>query len=367
MVHYFEWTLIGLTLVLVTATLLPLSKLRLGGIKGLAFLRIQVLWAAVLLSIAALFMSSGYWLAWVLAATALVQLGYVVKFTPVWRCQSLNADDGLRGQTQRHIALLAANVKISNRNYPALIALVVKHKPHIVMAIEVDDDWIAELQDALGDMYPHWINVPKDTGYGLCVMSSLPLSHSEVREIVTKGVPSVRTVVTMGCGNPMRLYVVHPEPPVIGHDTKGRDSEISLVGIEAANDRLPAIVTGDLNDVAWSTTTRSFQRLSGLLDPRIGRGFYNTFSAYHWWARWPLDHLFHDPQFRLISMTRLPKIGSDHFPMLFALALAQAPVQDGDTGAADAQERAEVEEMITQERNRGRRPIGTDWEDKNQK
>ena len=175
--------------------------------------------------------------------------------------------------------------------------------------------------------YAYWVKVPKDNGYGICVMSRLALSDITVREVVTEGVPSVRAGVTLRSGARLRLYVIHPEPPVIHHDTKGRDSEIAHVGMEAARDPLPAIVTGDLNDVAWSSTTRSFQRLSGLLDPQVGRGFFNTFNAFHWWARWPLDHLFHDPQFRLLAMQRLGKIGSDHFPMLFRLALADIPAE----------------------------------------
>lgn len=173
----------------------------------------------------------------------------------------------------------------------------------------------------------------------------------------------MRTAVTLGSGAQVRLYVVHPEPPVFHHDTKGRDSEIAHVGIEAAHDALPAIVTGDLNDVAWSRTTRSFQRLSGLLDPRVGRGFFNTFHAFYWWARWPLDHLFHDPQFRLVDMARLEKIGSDHFPMMFRLALANRPMESIDAGSADPAEQAHIERMIWEEKKRERTPIGSDWED----
>ena len=136
-----------------------------------------------------------------------------------------------------------------------------------------------------------------------------------------------------------------------------------MVGIEARADDLPAVVSGDLNDVAWSATTRRFQRLSQLLDPRVGRGFFSTFDARIPILRWPLDHLFHDSRFRLIKMERLPKIGSDHFPILFQLALARDPEADEVPDDSTRQDEEEVEEMIEREGKKDREAIGSDWED----
>ena len=78
-------------------------------------------------------------------------------------------------------------------------------------------------------------------------------------------------------------------------------------------------MAGDLNDVAWSKTPRRFQRISGLLDPRIGRHFINTFHVDYPFLRWALDHIFHSACFTLVDMKRMPSIGSDHFPVLTTL------------------------------------------------
>ncbi|MEW9918314.1 endonuclease/exonuclease/phosphatase family protein [Marimonas sp. MJW-29] len=355
-----------LTAFLLAATMLPISKVARGAIRGLDFPRQQYFLLAALLAVCVFIFVPG-WLGGLggplLILIGAVQLFYILKFTPLWWRQSVDASDALRGQTDRQVSLLAANVKKSNRDYGALIDLVRRRQPDIAMAIEVDAEWIGALKEALSDHFEDWVEVPNDNGYGLCVMSRLALSETEVRDLITRDVPSVRTRVTLRDGEAFRLYVVHPEPPVIDHDTKGRDSEIAMVGLEATRDVLPAIVAGDLNDVAWSTTTRRFQRLSGLLDPRVGRGFFNTFSATMPWMRWPLDHLFHDARFRLMSMARLEKIGSDHFPMWFVLALAQNEKEEMSPGESDRQEKQETKEMIAEEKARDRKPIGTDWED----
>ncbi len=127
--------------------------------------------------------------------------------------------------------------------------------------------------------------------------------------------PSIHTRVRLRSGRELRLHCLHPAPPSPTENASSseRDAELILLGKDLQNYADPVIVTGDLNDVAWSDTTRLFRKISGLLDPRVGRGFYNSYHAGIWFIRWPLDHLFHSSHFELSTMQRLPGFGSDHF------------------------------------------------------
>lgn len=365
---YFElgeilvWCLI---ILFATATFLPLTKFPHGAIQGLGFLRLQVSVGIVLTAVAAaaILHGTGLLIALViLLLSGLANAIYIAKFTPLWPTQAKRPEPDFSDLKSNTVAILASNVKLSNRDYARFISMAQKEDPDILIGIELDQQWV----DGIATLKPGYlehVEVPLDTGYGMIVYSKLPLQNISIADRVTDGVPSICTKVQLQSGEWFRLYVVHPEPPVLTDYTSGRDSEVVLAGMEARDDVLPAIVTGDLNDVAWSSTTRRFQRLSGLLDPRVGRGFYNTFDARFPILRWPLDHLFHDPRFRLIEVRRLPDIGSDHFPMLFTVALAPETGKSNTPEEASSAEKSKAKEMVAEEKKNDREAIGSDWED----
>lgn len=358
----FTTSLIGLSLLLLILTMLPFLKIPHGLIRAPAFLRLQFVALALILTLISWFTLSDGILTFTLCCligSIAINSAFIVKFTALWAKQSKTADSALTSDTDRHLRLLTANVKMSNRDYDKLINLVRDEKPDVFAAIETDQAWIDALS-VLDDQFVHRHNVPLDTGYGLMLASRLPLSDVQIRDLVTDGVPSIKATVTLPSGDPVSLYIIHPEPPVADEYTTARDSEIALAGLEAVDGDHPVIIAGDLNDIAWSHATRRFQRITGLLDPRVGRGFYNTFNAFYPIFRWPLDHLFHDARFRFVAMQRCRKINSDHFPMSFTLALAAH--SDGAAPAPNAGETREVKNMIEQEKKRDRDPVGTDWE-----
>ena len=106
---------------------------------------------------------------------------------------------------------------------------------------------------------------------------------------------------------------------------------------------------GDLNDVAWSDTTSLFTKTSGLLDVRKGRGFYSTFSAHHWFIRFPLDYIFCSSDFGFIKMERLKYNGSDHFPIFTHLVYQPNLKQVQKNEKPDKDTLEEAKEKSTQE------------------
>jgi endonuclease/exonuclease/phosphatase (EEP) superfamily protein YafD len=230
-----------------------------------------------------------------------------------------------------------------------MLNLVNKYNPDLFITTETDIIWQKALS-SLEEQFPHRVMVPQSNTYGLHLYSKLELEDSEVRFLVEPDIPSIKTSVVLRSGERIRLYIVHPRPPVPSEAThsKERDAEIILVAKEAEKENRGVIVAGDFNDVAWSETTELFQEVSGFLDPRRGRGFYNTFHAHYPIFRWPLDHLFHSNHFKLVELERLGNVGSDHFPMLIALNYIPEEKADQPEVDAEADTEEKADETIRQ-------------------
>lgn len=240
---------------------------------------------------------------------------------------------------------MTANVLTPNRNAEALIELVCKNAPDILVTMESDAWWEARL-DTLEPDYPYTVKCPLDNLYGMHVYSKLPLTDKHIEYLVEPDKPSMHTLVSLPSGHKIRTHFLHPAPPSPTENEKSseRDAELIIVAKSVAETDAPIIVTGDLNDVAWSETTRLFRRVSGLLDPRVGRGMFNTFHAKYWFIRFPLDHLFHSEQFTLSKIFRLPGFGSDHFALFTELVFEPGRdiQQSGLDADADDLSRAKV-------------------------
>jgi endonuclease/exonuclease/phosphatase (EEP) superfamily protein YafD len=249
----------------------------------------------------------------VLLGCTVFQLSRILPYTVLFPHQIQTARQS-RPQDQLHV--LVANVLMTNRNAGALVDLIRARAPDLVLTLETDDWWEDQLKPIEKD-YPFAVKKPLGNLYGMHLYSRLELLDARIAYLVEEGVPSIHAYVVLPSGTGVRLHCLHPAPPSPTENPTSaeRDGELLLVARELDARAGPVVVMGDLNDVAWSASTRLFQKMSGLLDPRIGRGLFSTFHAGYPLLRWPLDHVFCSGDFTLVGIRRLKHIGSDHFPI----------------------------------------------------
>lgn len=281
-----------------------------------------------------------------LTACLALQVWRIVPYTRLAKVQVLQSTQARPAEPLR---LLSANVLQPQHRSAGLLQHIRDTDPDVVLALETDDWWLGQLAP-LAERYPHQVLLPQDNTYGMLLYSRLPLRDVEVSYLIEADVPSIHCTLVLPTGLHVRLHCLHPRPPAPAEhpDSIPRDAELLVVGKAIKDDPLPTVLMGDLNDVAWSHTSHLFCRISGLLDPRRGRGFFNTFHAHHRLLRFPLDHFFHSNAFKLVDFRRLAPFGSDHFPVFIHLShepQAQAAQPEAHADRADRQEaRAKIEE-----------------------
>jgi len=243
------------------------------------------------------------------------------------------------------ISLLFANVLMTNDRFGDLAGVIRDADADVVLLVETDERWKDGIAEAVAK-YPYSVLHPLDNTYGMLLYSRLELIDPQICYVVQDDIPSIRGRLKLRSGAEVEFRCLHPRPPFpTEHESAApRDAEIIIVGKENRDNDLPFIVFGDLNDVAWSRTNYLFQNISGLLDPRVGRGFYNTFHAKVPFLRFPLDHLFHSKHFRLADFRRLEPFGSDHYPVYAKLSLEPDAAITQDEPTPEKEEEIEADE-----------------------
>ncbi len=342
-------TLAILTVLTALVTTLPLLRHSHWIIRDLDFPRMQFATFAALLLIAHLLLLdiktlSSQLLVLVTTLCLIWQLWWILPYTPLWpkevKASQVDAAD-------RQLSILVSNVLTPNRNADALIALVKQHQPDILVTLETDQWWQEQLSVLEGEL-DYSVKCPLDNLYGMHVYSRLPLDEEEIHYFVEDDVPSIHATIELRSGHKVRAHFLHPAPPSPTENTESaeRDAELIMVARSIADTDQPVIVAGDLNDVSWSATTRLFRKISGLLDPRVGRGIFNSFHVDYPLLRWPLDHLFHSDHFTVKEIRRLPSIDSDHFPMLTRLSFTPSQVSRQEGLKDSAKDQVIAEEIM---------------------
>lgn len=332
---------------MIAATIIPLVRSEYWAVRIFDFPRLQitVLFAATV---------AGYLLvredpsaadnAFLLALSAcfVYQVARMWPYTPLHPRQVRRA---VEPDDRRSLSVLICNVLETNRRSDKLRELIGRYDPDIILVVETDTWWQEQLR-ALERTHPHGPKRPQANTYGMLLYSRLPLIEPRIKYLVQDDVPSIHAEVELPSGDRVKLRGLHPRPPAPGESTRSteRDAELLIVAKELEQSDGPTVVAGDLNDVAWSRTNALFQKISGLLDPRVGRGFYSTFNANWPFIRFPLDHAFVSKHFRVKAFEVLPHVGSDHFPVFISVILSpeaanRPPPDPSPTDEKEAEEK----------------------------
>ncbi|WP_197273942.1 endonuclease/exonuclease/phosphatase family protein [Hymenobacter sp. DG25A] len=354
------WLLIahGITLLFaiasIIATLLPLLREEAWWIRVFDFPRLQIVFVAMVTLGAGFVLGwhqlPGYWglgLMAVLAVAIVYQFFRIIPYTPM---VSKQVGDSTLKDAKRHMSLAVMNVLQYNKQAPKALRVLQEADPDLIIVVETDRWWQQQLRP-LEETHPYICHEPLDNTYGMLFYSRLPLRDAQIKYLLDDDIPSLHTFVQLPDGQSwVRLYGLHPKPPAPqeAETSTRRDAELLIVGKEIDRNEEPTIVFGDMNDVAWSHTSELFRRVSGLMDPRVGRGLLPTFHAEYHLMRWPLDHVFVSAHFKVEDMERLPYVGSDHFPIYIKVSYEphDKEEQEENQEQADAEDHQEATEKI---------------------
>lgn len=336
--------LLLLALAGVAATILPGVDGDTWWIRVLDFPRLEFLITMAAVALLLALLPRRTWLSWMavvaLAGACAYDAALLAPYTPLAAQQQVTAASCPDGNRLR---LLEANVQMTNRHDHRLLDVVQQTAPDVAWFQETDAWWENELAPLAADM-PHGVAKPQPNYFGVHLFSRLPLIDPDIHHLTGSRNPSVFTGVRLPSGQAVRLYGIHPRPPLVGQSAAERNAQLMATALAAHDEQEPHVVVGDMNAVPWEGVIHQAQRVDRLLDPRVGRGLHITWNADSLVLKWPLDQILPGPGFTLLSLQVLPAFGSEHHPLLAELCLdpAAAPRQPppapkpGDIKAAQA-------------------------------
>lgn len=226
-----------------------------------------------------------------------------------------------------YVSILAANVLQDNQKYDTFLAECDIRDPDLILTMESNSKWEKGLA-RLDETHPFSVKIPLENYYGMHLYSKKKLHNVSSQFQVEDKVPSIYFEYELDQNKKIFFACLHPAPPspTENETSKERDAELILTGKYIRDLKQPAVVCGDMNDVVWSRTTRLLKKMTGMIDPRIGRGFYPTYHAAYRFMRFPLDHLFHTQDLFVKFMERTQNFGSDHFGMYYEIHLKKKAV-----------------------------------------
>jgi vancomycin resistance protein VanJ len=226
-------------------------------------------------------------LAWLARSRAILACAGVLLVAFLWLYAPFFLPRPGSGVSQGHRAftVMTYNLGFEHAMPGQLVDTIAGEGADIVAVQELVPATAALVCGRLAGAYPYIIAEPGDKTNAL--LSRYPILHSRWFAPAGDGRPAIDAVLDVG-GAPVRVLVVHPEPPGISwldgelplpiglHDDRVQ-AELADVARRAAGSGMPVLVAGDFNTTDQS---RSYRTLARVLDDayrEAGWGFGFTF------------------------------------------------------------------------------------------
>ncbi len=309
------------------------------------FVRLQSLFIQLLLFVLFFYFEEDFTIfSWVILVALVATMVY--QFYKVFPYSSFFPRKIASAPSDGQVSILAGNVLMTNSCYPEFLNEIKRFDPDLVLTMESNKDWEECLTEIEND-YPFSVKVPLENFYGMHLYSKIELQNVEVQYQIEDDKPSIFFDYPINEKSVIFFCCLHPAPPspTENETSKERDAELMLTGKRIRELDKPTVVCGDMNDVVWSRTTRLFKKMTGMIDPRVGRGFFSTFHAGYFFLRFPLDHLFHTRDLFVGKMIRSKNFGSDHFAMYYEIK-HKKKVHTPKNPKLNGDDRKEVDDLI---------------------
>ncbi|MBI1325070.1 hypothetical protein GC170_18045 [bacterium] len=241
-------------------------------------------------------------------------VGFCVNFlaiAPLWLPGNSTQAKGSKGSS---IRVQMINVLRDNTRKSAVIDAIRKADPDLFVAVELDDEWLAALKQALAERWPHSIGEARGDAFGIALFSKRPLENATLFESPGSYAPSIRAEVTLD-GSRCTVYGTHPFPPVTPFNQRNWIAHMDDLARRIPGESGPVVVIGDFNTTPWSENYRRFRSISGLADSMQGFGPQASWPSFVPYVGLPIDHVLVSPGIRTIARKVGAFVGSDHYPV----------------------------------------------------
>jgi len=213
--------------------------------------------------------------------------------------------------------LLSANLNSDNDNVAAVLDNLGAEQADVVLLQEYNLRWAADLA-GLSSQYPHQFALPREDEFGLALYSRWPLLSAETVALGDSTPAIVAELATDG--GPVRIVGVHLRPPLRQGWAAEQDRQFAALTQLAAETDMPLAIVGDFNATPWSADFRRWTDTALLHNGLGGHGLAYTWPTAIPFLWIPIDACVVNSALRIVAQRRGNRIGSDHYPLVTALA-----------------------------------------------